>query len=437
MSIETIALKIVLVGSLLMLFVIISFIRSLKPVILVPPMFGSHLYADVTNFASHWYCPKNYKEKLLWVNEEFLIPPLTNCLGEYLISVFDEEKGVVTNRTGIEIYTINWGDVEEVRYVDGGVLGYHFVAELSNLIDKFTAEGYQNQVNLFAAPYDWRTAPNVIDSYYVKLKQLIEDASKNNNDQKVVLFSYSAGGMVLHYFCTRIVDQEWKDKFIDRVVFASPSIGGSMDAARVVWDQNIEYLPSFYVSESTRKAITSQPTLFGHLPNVHVYGDRKIVVDADGKEYKASEVGKFYTEHGKLADYNAKIFEATKNVFEDPLMDPGVNAYFIFNTALQTVDYISFENGYEKPYTQHFVAGDTTMSDFALYWGCNNWKSADKKALVCHDFNISDEGFTHVGMLSYEEFVDVAWQVCTTDNWIRVGRHNVTGTNTEGWRNIH
>lgn len=399
-----------------------------RPLVIIPPMLGSQLYANATDFSSHWYCPKNLQNKLLWVNEEMVIPPLFNCLAEYLTSEWDPSSNSIKNRTNVQVYSPDFGGVSSIEYVDSGIFGYKLVPVMGPLIKALHSLGYETRKDLFGAPYDWRNAPGNIDYLYPMIKDLIEQAYHLNDDQKVCLLGYSLGCWVTHYFLTKIVDQQWKDKYIQKVIWAAPSFGGSMDAVRATYFHTLEYLPSLFQTESITKLLESTYCAYAQLPNNNVFPHRTLIYGPGGEEFGINDIPEWLKQLNKVENEYMPMFE--KGVIDSQMSieDPKVNSYFAFNTGLKTVKSLNFSNGWEKDPAMDYIAGDTTMEASVLFYGCNNWQSGNHgKTLLCHDFNQTSSDFSHISILSTDEFVRVMIEIIEKDNWILPGTHNVTG----------
>ena len=397
-------------------------------------MFGSRLYVDSNGFKSHWYCKKSLHDHAVWINEEYFVPPLINCLAEYLSSEWDPVNKRITNRTNVQVHVDFFGDEKSIAYVDTGVLWHHFIPDMANVFKRLHKEGYVNKKNLFAAPYDWRLNPHAMDYFYPKLRELIENAYNLNGQQKVAIFSYSAGGLATYTFLTKFVDQEWKDKYIDRVVFGDASIGGSMEAFEVMYTQEFSILPKLYQTESFKKFLHSTPTLFSHLPSSKI-NTEPVIYGPNGQKFYASEVPELMVKLGKLPEEYVPILYAANPVINMDFPDPGVNSYFIYNCPLNTLKAVQIDDWSTNKYTPIYSKGDGTIIEDALKFGCSKWKS-ENHATVCHDLNIADDKYSHLYLLTKPEFIELAISTINENDWIVKGTHNITGPTKSTWNNI-
>ena len=141
------------------MFALLALGAALPPVILVPPMFGSHLHAKSDGISeTPWYCPRKFDEKAIWCSETMLIPPNINCCGEYMKCGWDPVAKRGTSRVNETVWTPDFGGDEAIKYIDTGILGVHFVSDMKRFEDALFAKGYVLKQDLFGAPYDCTTS---------------------------------------------------------------------------------------------------------------------------------------------------------------------------------------------------------------------------------------------------------------------------------------
>lgn len=68
--------------------------------------------------------------------------------------------------------------------------------------------------------------------YFVKLKNLIEETFRANNNTPVIIVAHSMGGPMTMYFLSS-QSQAWKNMYIARLITLSGVWGGSMKAVKV------------------------------------------------------------------------------------------------------------------------------------------------------------------------------------------------------------
>ena len=417
-------------------FLLLSqFSSSAKPpVILVPPMFGSVLYGNVYDLDSHWYCSKSKTNEFLWIKDTYLIPPLVNCLADWLTIQWNETSKKPVSREKTEIYTIDFGGLNAIRYIDHGVLGHHFIPDLIHLINKLEKEGYVEKTDLFGAPYDWRMNPVAVTDYYAQLKELVEQVYASTGNQKVSLYGISAGAMTTHNFMVTYVDQAWKDKYIKKIILHGPSYGGAGEALECVWDETISFLPGVYHTDDVHDLTVTVPTLHAHLPNFKLNENYTFMIGPDGTQYKAKDLPDLILEQGKIPDNARPIFDASLPYVKRDIVPPGVPTYILFNSALQTPLGWDFSQGWDKKGDLLYVLGDGTIAKDALYYGCNYW--GDEFPTLCHDLLIEDEDYSHAGQLVKDDVQDIIYNALVDDSWIVKGNHLITGNTTKPWKSL-
>jgi len=104
------------------------------------------------------------------------------------------------------------------------------------LINALKKIGYVEEVNLDAAPYDWRLPPSIVeerDNYLTETMDKIQRMVLRNNGLPVVLLCHSMGCKMGHYLLNFIKDhpkggEEWIERYIHTfVVVGAPHLGVS------------------------------------------------------------------------------------------------------------------------------------------------------------------------------------------------------------------
>ena len=413
------------------------------PLVIFPPMFGSVLFGTVKDVPiPHWFCLKNLKDSWIWETDQYLIPPITDCMAAYLKCGWNYTTNRPDSRNESYIYTIDFGGDQGIRYLDRGIFGYHFVHDMDGFLESMEANGFKVRDDMFGAPFDWRLSPIGIEQFYIDAKKLIEDVFVQRNNQKVTIFSYSGGCFSLHYFLTKKVSQEWKDKYIDHVIFVGPSYAGSADALLCLW-LGVSWFPGAE-SQAMSEMLLSLPTLYSHFPNYKVHKDIPAVIGPHNEVYSYSEVKQLLYDLGKVDDQeNRKIFDfADADVLSSDIEDPGVDSYIIFNSALPTIIGLNFSNSTESNLNDveiNFLGvkktvkldrkenddwgnlqaimgeGDGCLSKEALYYGCNAWKSGH--TVLCHDYNTLNETYNHGALLTLPDVLDDIYQNIVNNSW--------------------
>ncbi|KAK8839161.1 hypothetical protein M9Y10_032088 [Tritrichomonas musculus] len=413
------------------------------PLVIFPPMFGSVLFGTVKNVPTpHWFCLKNLKDSWIWETDQYLISPLTDCMAAYLQCGWNYTTNRPDSRNESYIYTVDFGGDQGIRYLDRGIFGYHLVHDMDGFLENMEGRGFKVREDMFGAPYDWRLSPIGIEQFYIDAKKLIEDIYVQCNNKKVTIFSYSGGCFSLHYFLTKKVSQDWKDKYIDHVIFVGPSYAGSADAIICLWT-GLSWFPGAS-SAAMSDMLLSLPTLYSHFPNYVVHKDMPGIIGPKGEVYSFSQLKQLMYDQGKIDNIeNRKIFDfAEKDVLNNDIDDPGVDSYIIFNSLIPTLVGLNFSNSTEVTSNEidiNFLGvkktlklnkrndddwgnlqaimgeGDGCLSKEALYYGCKAWKSGH--TVVCHDYKSLNETYNHGALLTIPEILDDIYQNIVNDSW--------------------
>ena len=395
-------------------------ILSRSPIILIPGLYGSNLKATYEKgFAKHWYCSSKLNQDLVWVNLKYIIPPLYNCLFEMIKAHYDDETKQITSQPGLKMEVIDFGGEEGIGYIDkDGLFGHNFLESFGPMLEFFKSKGYTVKKDLFGAPYDWTLALAGIEhTFYPQLKNLIEHAYDLNNGEKVTLLGFSCGGFCIQRFLTTFVNQEWKDKYIKKILLLAPAFGGSVETLNVAWDRNFPILP-FLHNDIITKAAERAPCNHVLFPNHGIWGDYPIIQGPNGEKFTAKDVPKFLYDHQKIDDISIKILMKNIPIIHEIPKEVGVPVYLLYNSGLPTEYSMKFTNGYNEEPEFDYKEGDGTVPSVGAEWACNNWNS--KNSIICHDLKNDNEKFVH-SKLGYNPYVlDLLFKATLDDDWINI-----------------
>merc|ERR1711959_154444 len=197
------------------------------PVLFVPAMTASKLYARAVKGTkrSHFYCSNSKDWKLMWMKSSNFLPGLDDCWADEMSMVYDAATDIASEAEGIETQTDRTFDsvtTNNTKY-PGGV-GLYCI-----LFDVMKKMGYQEGMDAFAFPYDWRLAGpqlSIPGGEYENLRNNISSLVQTTG-KKLVVIGMSMGGPWFQYFLSSFVDQEWKDQHIDKFISMSGVFGGA------------------------------------------------------------------------------------------------------------------------------------------------------------------------------------------------------------------
>jgi len=402
------------------MFVFLGALAASKtPIVLLPGLYASALTATYEKgYSKHWYCPQTQSNDLFWINLKYVIPPTYNCLFEMLKGYYDETTGKVTSPPGLKVDVPDFGGEEGIAYVDAkGIFGLHFVESFHSMLEFLKSKDYTVKKDLFGAPYDWRLAMSGIEeSFFPKLKDLIEHAYNINGGSKVAVLGYSCGGICIQRFFANYVDAKWKDTYIAKAIFLAPAFAGSPMTVDVAWNRYFPVLP-FLKSDIIQDAAETIPCVHSLFPNPNIYLDKPIITGPDG-DVLAKDIPDFLVKKGKFHENNIKLMRKDAEIIKDIPKNPGVDLMMLYNSAVPTAMTFNFVNGYDEDPEIINEKGDGTVPSIGPEWACNNW-NINGTALVCYDINQSDEDYNHAGMSTNVAVLEIIYKYVSTEEWTK------------------
>ena len=401
-----------------MLSLLFCVCTSKPPVIILPGLYGSNLYATSSKHKSnHWYCSKSLNKTLVWVDYDYLIPPFINCFFEMLKGYYNPITDKIENDPNVRLDVHDFGGVNGISYIDKkGIFGHHFIESFYHLVKKFEKHGYVAKKDLFGAPYDWRLAvAGIEETFYPQFKTLIETAYNQNENQKVTIVAYSCGGLLSHRFLGKFADKEWKNKYIKKVIMLAPAFAGSGLTVDIIWNHYFPIL-SFLRTKAISEGVEASPAVHGLFPNHIIWGDQEIIRTPQGEKITAKQLPQFLIDHGKVKGDNIKMMMKSVEVSKEAPLEVGVPIYMIYNSGVDTDFALIFNKGYDNKPSRSIVSGDGTVPSEGPIWGCKTWSTTS--AVICHDVNSKSDKFDHVSLSRNPYIHDIIYNNTIMDDWI-------------------
>lgn len=387
----------------------------LSPVILVPGLLGSRLQARYSKtYKVNIFCTKQQADwSDMWLSLRLMLPLAVDCWLDNVRLEFDPSTGFTRAPKGVEARVPDFGSVESVRHLD--LKSPKVTSYFNPLIERYEQMGYVPGRNLFAAPYDFRLAPQQLEAnYFVDLKELIEQAASQftpstNTNRGTTLVCHSMGCTHLLVFL-RKQSAAWRQSKVRKVIALSSPWAGTAKAlkALVVGDQ----LDLPLVSEAKmRKLARTYPSIAYLLPHKEVFGlPNKDKVDFGGptlvqvgakKQYKVNEMEQLLKDIG--LDQQLRWFQETSSLIKplEPLADVQVDCIHSLN--IPTPETLIFRNTSDFPDGNYELVngqGDGTVNQQSLLV-CADWakKLPDK---VRHKVIMNTN---HLGLLSHPQLL--------------------------------
>lgn len=315
-----------------------------NPVIIVPGILGSYLYNQIG------------EEVWLNISNMFLDP-----WDMHLTQLTLQEQG-------------NVGDnILKPEDIFREILGKDF---FQGLISELTDKGYQEGVDLFVFPYDWRLDLNIIagqDSALPEIETLKDKITEITNKpgfEKVDIIAHSMGGLVAKRYM-QLYGTDFVDKFID---VATPHLG-SVEAFKILMYGDKIGIP-FLNPTKVYEISQNFPSIYQMLPS-RAYFDNTSqdyngyvfdIYDADENDVKGrlnyEQSMEFMKNSGRndiLLPYNDNLHSDIDNYSPQ---DNGVQTYNIIGCSQPTlgkVYILNKEKTGEYEYALQYIEGDGTV----------------------------------------------------------------------------
>ena len=411
--------------------------QSLNPIILVPPMYGSKLFAtydkDKADPDLAWYCPRRMQDELFWVKPSLVIPPMINCLLQLLEMRIDPKTQKIVSRPNTEVITHDFGGESSVDYPDSGIFGFHWIETFASFFEYFKSKGYTTGKDIFAAPYDWRKGVFDLEDFWPQYRSLIKEASVKNDGKKVTLFAYSTGGYITQLFLSSNdqLNKECKEKYVASVIYLAPSFGGITVSYDSIFRHYNPLLPIIRNTYMTNMII-GLPVLYNHFPNHVIFNKTKIIIGPNGESYGPSEMPQLLLDHNKLFGDGPEFLRRSVEISKNAPRPGGVPTIFLYNSAIETFFNLDFSRGWDSTPKISYVPGDGTIAAKGPQWACENWvnwkdelyyteeerknlTSIENKVVHCIDMKFKD--VDHVGMAANNFIHQLAYNFTNNQEW--------------------
>lgn len=185
-----------------------------NPVIIVPGLEGSQLEAKLDKPKTvNWLCSRKTSDWFpIWVDPKEFLPEIINCFLDNFMLTYDPSKRHVQNSPGVQIRPINFGSTEAIEFLTK-VMHFKPLGYFNLMVNKLVSVGYERNVNVRGAPYDFRLSPRDNVDFMTDMKKLVEDTVQSQGGKKAMIVCHSMGCLYSLYFLNQM-PQQWKDQHI-------------------------------------------------------------------------------------------------------------------------------------------------------------------------------------------------------------------------------
>jgi lysophospholipase-3 len=188
---------------------------------------------------------------------------------------------------GVDMNTaVDWGGVDGVSWLYWVHLGdFKYFADV---VDAFVAENYTIGLNIRAAPYDWRLAPDGLNQtgFFANLSQLVVDTYQKNGQTKVAIVAHSLGTMLTRHWLLH-ESPDFIAQYVDTFVAISPPFAGAVATIMGIISGYTFDIPLPH--DWFRPTLLASPSIVYLTPLDLVFGDR-VLVSTNNVTYNSSQI---------------------------------------------------------------------------------------------------------------------------------------------------
>ncbi|KAK4015285.1 phospholipase A2 group XV [Daphnia magna] len=351
------------------------------PVILVPGDGGSQIEGRLDKpTAVHYVCSKKTDYWFsLWLNMELLVPIVIDCWVDNMKLTYDNITRTTSNNLGVDIRIPDFGNSTSVEWIDPSKASAgNYFATIAESILKF---GYERNVSLRGAPYDFRKAPNELQDYFVNTKALVEDTYSRTNGQKIIFITHSMGSPMILYFLNHQT-QEWKNKYIKSWISLAGCWAGTIKALKV-YAQGDNLGVRVLSETALREQQRTSPSLSWLMPSSMQWSPEEVMVQTSSRNYTIQDYQEFFLDIDFPLGYD--MWQDTHPLVHE-LTAPGVEIHCIFGTGVDTAERLVYTKSTPLGKATIIMGdGDGTVNVRSLA-ACSKWVNEQSQPVYVQAF---------------------------------------------------
>ena len=361
---------------------------------MVPGFGGSQIEQKETGptiLEKHEFCCSTHFDwTRTWLVLTDIVPYAWECFAERVSRNFINN----TWNDKQNLFTRNVEGLDSIAYLDSS----NFITRretiyFANLVSALKDFGY-NDSTLAAAPYDWRLLPFEQKELFDFMKTTIEKLVIDSGGARAIIATHSMGGPYFHYFLTNLVDEKWKQKYVEKwIAVAGPFIGSAKGIQAVLSGYN------FGIAIVTNaEGLEVGPyigTSYYLMPREDDQWE-EVVTTKKGRKFNSSQISELLSYAN--VSLGSEKFKASTTLWSNK--NPNVNVVLVSGVNIST-DYAyvydddSFSSG---PLSVKQGSGDGTVAEISSFSPIGfSWTIIGQKK-----FN----GLDHVGILASPEFIN-------------------------------
>lgn len=380
-----------------LLLVVPSITVALSPVVIVPGDGSNQLEARINKPSTvSPLCKKKSDWFRLWLDAGQLLLG-TSCWADNIKLIYDEVSDSVSNNLGVETRVPDFGGTSSFEELDPS-LPLHASAAFRTMISQLVSQGYERNVTLRGAPYDFRYAPSspVGAKFTNDLRSLIEETSHSNGGRRVSLISHSMGCLQVLYLLQQ-QSQVWKDTYIELWVPISGVFAGAAKEMRLHASGDNQGLP--VSPKLIRDEQRSYETNYWIAPVPSIFHDR-LLVSTPARNYTAQDYDAFFEDIGY--PQGVRLMKRVVGLTASKLQQhPGVTVSCFYSLGVPTPERFVYGSSFDEQPQVVNGDGDGTVNEWSLKI-CEAWAQQPQ----AEQFAVSRKvfsGISHSAMIMEQE----------------------------------
>ncbi|XP_068242151.1 lysosomal phospholipase A and acyltransferase-like [Palaemon carinicauda] len=306
---------------------------------------------------------------------------------------YDRETHTTSSPPGVQVRIPGFGSTSSVEYLTSEKISQsgYMIEPIENVLLPL---GYKRDVDLRAAPYDFRKAPNEMHQYFENLRELIEEMY-HETGRKVVLLSHSMGSNIARYFLIHHT-QEWKDSHIETLISVAGAWGGTVKTLKA-FTSGYNFGIPFLNSKAMLSAEMTFPSMAYMMPSGDVWNPDEVFIVSKVVNVTVSNYNELFAALDYEDGYSMHL--DTKDL-DQIQVAPGVSLHCISSSKVDTPEKFFYDgnNLQEDPVTI-MGDGDGTVNRRSLDL-CLKWKDLQEQEIQHTVYEYVD----HLSILSFYRF---------------------------------
>lgn len=356
-----------------------------NPIIFIPGDGGSQLEAKLNKTSRvHYICDLTSDWYDLWLNVHLLTPFAFDCTVDNMKLRYNMTDRKTYNTEGVQIRPTNFGSLDSVDFLD--IYKIPKTDYFDNIIKTLEKNnGYERNVDMVGAAFDFRKAPNELDEFFKNLTTLIEDTYILNNYREVTLICHSMGCLNSLYLLNRKTEN-WKTVFIKRLItLAAPWDGSFKAISAMLFGDNLGV--PLLNTKKLQELQSTFPSLMYLFPRAPSFSETDPLVETSEANFTLKNLDHLFNATGLVSQ--REMWHDTRPIALN-LSAPNVEMWCLHGRGIPTPTKIVFDGPIESgKYHEIQDDGDGTVN-LASLRACEAFAGKQEKPVFTREFDAVD-----------------------------------------------